>query len=112
MRKITKQAQEAFKNNTNFKQANTEIFIYDNLIVGLYLHGNRIAFKYKEDSSRIFFSLCGWPSNVTRERLQAAGIQVSQVKGKQFLINDDQQIELKSAMAYCYDFTNKKLTTV
>lgn len=83
MRKITKQAQAAFVAGINWKSGNTEVKA-DSVPgkVLLLLHGNAIACRCGPGLVR--FSLCGWPSVTTRERLQAAGISVHQSKGKQF----------------------------
>jgi hypothetical protein len=61
MRKITQKAYSAFMLNKNFKSGNTEVI--NNSIL---LHGNKILWR---DENRIFWSLCGWNTVVTRERL-------------------------------------------
>lgn len=89
MRKITYQVRRAFLNNEPFKLNNTQVTY--NKFKGLdyretciLLHGNLIVIK-KND--RIQFSMSGWPSYVTRERLKAAGVIVRQRKGKQYYLH-------------------------
>ena len=78
MRKITKAAQQAIFAGRNFRRANTEVIAEPNgqgdLLITLKLHGNSIAWllKHPDDSYSVRFSLCGWPTPTTRERLEAA----------------------------------------
>lgn len=50
---------------------------------GLYLHDNLIAIH--NDKGQIFFTLAGWPTLTTRERLNAIqGLRITQKAGKQY----------------------------
>ena len=71
MRKITKNTARAWNLGINFKESNTEI-----VDSTLYLFGNKIA--WLDEEGKLFFTLAGWNSNTTRERLQAVGVSVSQ----------------------------------
>lgn len=75
MRKITRDAVNAFRNNEDFRRGNTEVScnIFRN---ALYLHGNLIAVL---DSDGLRVSSAGWETVTTKERLngllQAEGFQ-------------------------------------
>ena len=62
MRKITEQAVKAFYLNEKFSQGNTSV-----IDGAMYLHGNKIAVL--DGKEGIKFSLCGWNTTTTRERL-------------------------------------------
>lgn len=64
MRKITRQAKDAFNFGFNFHQSNTRV---ENN--ALYLWGNKIL--WKNERGNICFSLCGWDTPTTCERLRA-----------------------------------------
>jgi len=85
MRQITQDAKDAFTLNLPFKRGNTKVVAHihnpNNLPTELYLHENKIAWK---DNDGLFFSMCGYGSPSTRERLQAAGVRVCQRKGLQY----------------------------
>lgn len=82
MRKISQEAINAFMNYQKFSKSNTTV-IYYNKNACLYLHGNLIAVRNR--IGRIFFSLAGYPSNTTRERLNAIpNLSVKQIQGNQF----------------------------
>ncbi len=60
----------------------------------VFLHGNKIAFwNYGDVKPALCFTLAGWPSVTTRERingileLSGSNWRVKQHKGEQFLIN-------------------------
>ena len=76
MRKITKMIGEAFRNGKSMVSGNSCVVV-DSDSTMIVLHGNRIVLK---NSEGLFFSLCGWNTPTTRERLQAAGISISQSK--------------------------------
>lgn len=69
MRGISKEAAEAFINGRNFKKSNT--VVKDNV---MYLFGNKIAWKEKGFT---FFSLCGWDTRTTCDRLSGLGIYIT-----------------------------------
>ena len=69
MRKITRDAVDAFRCGDNFDRDNTEVVVTDRS-VGLWLHRNRIAERSFVDGS-MFTKLndCGWQTMTTKERL-------------------------------------------
>lgn len=67
MRKVTKEAINAFLNSKNYKKSNTEIVVTGNY-VKMYLFNNLIAQKDKQ-TNKIYISNCGWFTNTTKERL-------------------------------------------
>lgn len=103
MRKITEQAMQAFNNNEAFSKDNTQVVIQGSMTI-LKLHGSDIACK--TDDVGTTFSLCGWNTPTTRERLQAAGVNICQRKGQAYYMKsrdelipiDDNQSYLKENM--------------
>jgi len=91
MRKITKDAVEAFKNHEDFKRGNTEVkihrspntMIWSNFRV-LLLHGNVIA---KDETMQGFcITLAGWNTPMTRERLNGfKDVDIEMKKGILYL---------------------------
>jgi hypothetical protein len=82
MRKITRELASAWRNHTPWKKSNTET---DGQSV--WLHGNSIA-KRDPDTGHVFYSLAGWSTNTTRERLNGilpSRWYVAQVKGDSIL---------------------------
>ena len=79
MRKITRDAVQAFYAGTNYRNTNTEVKN------GVYmLHGNIIAVRY--DNGDIEISLAGWNTNTTRERLNGLeGVEVRTKQGQAYL---------------------------
>ncbi len=76
MRKITREACNAFENAWNFKKSNTEVIRYNDLHVEMRLHGNIIAYS---DPIGTYISNGGWSSNTTKERLNGlSGVHVQQ----------------------------------
>ena len=69
MRKISREASEAFWNEKDYTKSNTRVLVFDTH-VDFYLHGNMIATR-----SRLFDHLyinhCGWTTPTTKERLNA-----------------------------------------
>jgi len=65
MRKITREAVQAFICNDEFKKANTEVTTNDAYETVLKLHGHTIAKK----SNGLMISNCGYTTNTTKERL-------------------------------------------
>lgn len=80
MRKITKEASKAFFDRRNFKKDNTQV-VYENGEVSLRLFGYIIAWTIK---GRIYFSMRGFPTLTTRERLKGLGIDIIQRNGEQY----------------------------
>ena len=82
-RQITKQAQQAFRENRNFKLSNTEVHA-DCTGTYMYLFGNLIARKVGE---RVQVTLAGWDTLTTRERLHnlTENCKLSHIKGKSYI---------------------------
>lgn len=68
MRKITRQACQAFENGENFKASNTTVTIDEN---GKYMHlwGHCIARQLNGNTNSLEINLCGYNTVTTRERL-------------------------------------------
>lgn len=66
MRRITKDACNAFFAGETFIRDNTRVMMFDGGERRLYLHENLIAVSNKNG---VFISHCGWNSLTTRERL-------------------------------------------
>lgn len=82
MRKITKQATEAFLNSKKFNSKNTSVQIAGN-VVYLKLHDNPIA---KLENGKIFVTSAGWETNTTKDRLNGIpGVHVSQFRYQWYL---------------------------
>lgn len=100
-RKISKRAAYALRNGLQFTQSNTSV---DG--VALYVHGSCIAARMPHG---VQFSLAGWPTKLTRERLNAVldvfGIkgQVYQHKGEQVLSLCGRDIKLDPNETYLID---------
>lgn len=65
MRQITLDAVNAFRNNEDFRRANTEVACSP-YRTSMYLHGNLIACRTAEGLS---VNHCGWTTPTTKERL-------------------------------------------
>jgi hypothetical protein len=75
MRKITREAQRAFKRGRPFKKGNTEVKVQEN-ITALSLHGNTIAL---ENENGVFIQNAGYFTATTKERLNGLyGIHIQQ----------------------------------
>lgn len=61
----------------NFRESNTEVKVFEEGSVQVYLHGNCIYRAQKEGGVREF-SLAGWNTPTTRERLTGCGVNVCQ----------------------------------
>ena len=68
MRKITLEASVHFMSAQKFKKDNTEVEVLPNVTI-LRLHGNAIAYRYNDPERTLSITHCGWPTNVTKERL-------------------------------------------
>ena len=79
MRKITKKAVEALLAGRNYKNSNTEVL--DN---AMYLHGHKIA--WFDINEQLWIDNCGYPTNTTKERLNAIpGVRIQQVNFSWYL---------------------------
>lgn len=84
MRKITKEAVEAFWGDTfHFLPGNTMVARYSETGVEMFLHGNLIASR---DEALLSISSCGWKTPTTKERLNGVLLrmwwQIRQCKGE------------------------------
>jgi len=87
MRKISEDAAEAFWGGTSFKRSNTRVTA-DSGIVCLIVCGHTIASRKANTTREFWIDMCGWPSRLTRERLNAIlphGHGLSQSDGEQLL---------------------------
>ena len=75
-RQITKIMTNAFWRGESKRLSNTEVKDYT-----MWLFGNRIAWYY---NGILFFTLCGWNTQTTRERLRDLGVRISQKQGKAY----------------------------
>jgi hypothetical protein len=89
-RKITEKASQAFFAGRDFKENNTQVK-NDGVFCSLYLWGNRIAFYPVNLKKKICFTLAGWNTTTTRERLRGIGINIKVKKGVPFY--NDKEIE-------------------
>ena len=75
MRKVTRQAVQAFNENRNLSVSNTTVKA-DSTGTYMYLFGNLIARKV---GNRVQVTLAGYNTNTTKERLNGlAGVSISQ----------------------------------
>lgn len=82
MRKITRDAVDAFYGGYNYKNSNTEV-IHEGTATVYLLHNNGIARRIND---KIAISLAGWNTNTTRERLNGLrGVKVTTKKGQAYL---------------------------
>lgn len=72
MRQIEEAMRAAVEARFNWCCGNTQVKVNDNK-VEVYLHGNLI---YKKQERMARFTLVGWNSDVTRNRLRALGVSV------------------------------------
>lgn len=83
MRKITREAYQAFINKEPFAKSNTAVHVSEDGKVALLLHGNIIA---KQVDGTLSITSARWPTNVTKERLNALpGVHIQQRKGVWYL---------------------------
>lgn len=81
-RKISNQAAAAFFAGRNFRAGNTEVCAYMGGLVELCLHGHKIASYGKYGDRHVRFTLAGWNTITTKDRLRALGIDVRNVRGQ------------------------------
>lgn len=99
MRKITRDAIDAFMSGQNFSRDNTrvakvfDIFDESKFTMGLYLHGHLIARRSPENGFTMI-SNAGWFSNTTKERLNGIpGVRIRQKAGVWYLIDDNNDMK-------------------
>ena len=88
MRVIEKQMLSAIKNKQYFNKDNT-IIKHQNGCASIYLHNNHIADFYNH-SNKLIVDICtlrNWPTNTTKSRLRALGVNVTTKKGITYLDN-------------------------
>jgi len=119
MRKVSKEIAEAFTENVNKKMGNTIIHPISEWVSkkeqGVFLHDNKIAWFENNHPSEnlsnnihLCFSMCGWDTVTTRERLNTifafvfgwTSVEIRQRKGNQILFIDDRQIEINENLNY------------
>lgn len=94
MRKITKEAVNAFMNAEKFNGSNTKVEVLPNVTI-LWLHGNAIAYRYNDPERTLSITNCGWFSTTTKERLNAIdGVNIVQKKGVWYLNGNEWDGEL------------------
>lgn len=77
-RKISKLASNAFYNREKFKLSNTEVKVLPTGEVELRLWGNLIALR---EYNKTYFTLAGWNTVTTRERLNGIGVNITSRQG-------------------------------
>ena len=86
MRKITKQAAEAFSNHRNFSKDNTKVTT-DGGYVRLFLFGNNIA-RLNTRTGQREITTCGWNTITTKQRLNGLpGVSIHSEDGSVILNN-------------------------
>ena len=78
MRKITKEAINAFYSGKTFNKSNTHVRVLSNVTI-LSLHGNDIAFLYNDPGRTLSITNAGYFSYTTKERLNGLpGVSIYQ----------------------------------
>lgn len=91
MRKITRDAVNAFCQGDTFSSGNTAVTVrYDDDAVIMILHGNPIAIRYP--NGQLFVQSAGWETPTTKERLNglldAVGCQGIYPRGRAWYWDD------------------------
>lgn len=82
MRKIEKEMLAAVCERRNWHCDNTQVIVsLDKSHIEVYLHGNVI---YSCDGEQEAFTLAGWDTDVTRNRLRALGVNLFRKNGKTY----------------------------
>lgn len=84
MRKVSREAAYAFRNNIRYSSNNTKVKVYD-AETHLVLHGNIIAKKIGEN---IYINHCGWETVTTRDRLNALPDVCIRIFKGDFILNE------------------------
>lgn len=72
MRQVERELSAAVQSHKCWCGGNTTVIV-DNNVLQVYLHGHLI---YKEKEGRKAFTLAGYDTDVTRNRLRAIGVQI------------------------------------
>lgn len=96
MRKITKEAVEAFTNWGDYVKDNTEVMTYGNGVAKFWLHWNIIA-EYNRKWGELYITTAGRNTTTTKERLnwilEAFNLwKLQTIKWQLFLINWEKEI--------------------
>lgn len=83
---ISEKSAQALRNNTEYKNNNTQVYNG-----AMFLHGNKIAWI---EGARLYFCLCGWDSRTTCERLRALGLNIYHKKTR--LMHGQQEINARN----------------
>ncbi len=98
MRKVTKQAVNAFMNSSAGTFNNTVIEVLPNVTI-MKLHNNPIAYRYNNPEHTLSITNAGWFSNTTKERLNGLpNVSISQRAGFWYLngnVWDGKLIDIK-----------------
>lgn len=88
MRKVTEKIRQAFYNQESLTVSNTTT---DGQAV--WLHGNKIIERRPDG---IWFTLAGWDTNTTRERLNGivSGVNISRCKGVSYLTSSNRSARI------------------
>ena len=70
---ISEKSAQALRNNTEYKNNNTQVYNG-----AMFLHGNKIAWI---QGARLYFCLCGWDTRTTCERLRALSLNIHHKRG-------------------------------
>jgi hypothetical protein len=101
MRKITKEASNAFWGRSNYNNSNTSVVCIGNE-VQMWLHGNKIATL--NNNNVLTIASCGWETNTTKERLNGIlsdiGMYIVQKKFKWYICKHNvlDSVEFKENM--------------
>ena len=125
MRKVSKEIAEAFTENVNKIMGNTRIRPISEWSSkkeqGVFLHDNKIAWFENNHPSEnlsnnihLCFSMCGWDTVTTRERLNAIfsyvfksdSVYLKQIKGEQKLFINDRRARINENLYYAIRCVN------
>lgn len=101
MKKITEQATKAFYNFEEFKQSNTHTIVKNDSIE-LYLFNNLIASKQR-NTANISFTLAGYNTPTTKERLRGLDVPLYTKKGDVYIKLIDKDILIDINKTYNYN---------
>ena len=89
MRKIEQQMLDAIHKHIRWQSANTIVSPLDDITIPLYLHGHEIALINQRNGFVMTNAdtLRNYPTNTTKSRLRALGVNVATRKGVTYLDN-------------------------